>query len=366
MKKVILIAMFIISLAFFAFTDDKKPPTHGDDIDAKTLAAAKRGLQYLAQKQNPDGSWNCKIGYKLSEEYIGEDGEDVGITALAGMAFLASGEVPGRGKYGKVIDGALGFVLDCVREEDGYITKNGTRMYSHAFATMFLAEIYGMAPKEEIKEKLKRAVNAIVCSQNKEGGWRYQPIPADADLSVTVSTLQAVRAARNVGISVPKDTIERATQYVKKCAAFQTQNGSFLGFAYQPGEIYQTRFTFPLTACGIVSLCSAGEYGSKAVEDGVKDLERRMAGKIVPGEMMMPMPRWGDYHYFYGHYYGVQAMYQAGGQYWDNYFPSLRDEIVRNQLPDGSWQDEIGKNYATAMACLILQIPLEYLPIFQK
>ncbi len=70
-------------------------------------------------------------------------------------------------------------------------------MYSHAFATLFLAEIYGTTQRKDVKTKLKRAIQLLVSSQNREGGWRYQPIPVDADLSVTVSTLQALRKAQD-------------------------------------------------------------------------------------------------------------------------------------------------------------------------
>ena len=343
-----LVGMLIVSMAPQAESQGQKT-SKGKDVNAKAISAAERGLAFLATKQNANGSWTCKIGYKLGEDYMGEIGDDVGVTALGCMAFMAGGHTPSRGKYSKNVEKGLDFVLSCVRPEDGYITKNGTRMYSHAFATMFLAEIYGMTQREDIKGKLKQAVQLIVNSQNKEGGWRYQPIPADADLSVTVSTLQALRASRNCGISVPKNVIDKAVAYVKKAATPS-------GFAYQPSDVsYDTRYTFPLTACGLVSLYSAGEYDSKEIKWGLASLERRR------GETY-----WGSYHYFYGHYYGVQATYQAGGQYWQNYFPALRDEIVKNQEQDGGWSDTVGRNYATAMACIILQIPLDYLPIFQK
>jgi hypothetical protein len=59
-------------------------------------------------------------------------------------------------------------------------------------------------------------------------------------------------------------------------------------------------------------------------------------------------------------------MYLAGGDHWANYYPPVRDEILRNQRPDGSWLDDVGATYATAMACVVLQMPCEYLPIFQK
>ena len=40
--------------------------------------------------------------------------------------------------------------------------------------------------------------------------------------------------------------------------------------------------------------------------------------------------------------------------------------IIQTQRPDGNWQDDVGVTYATAMALIIVQVPNEYLPIFQK
>jgi hypothetical protein len=75
---------------------------------------------------------------------------------------------------------------------------------------------------------------------------------------------------------------------------------------------------------------------------------------------------WGKYHYFYGHYYACQAMYQYGGDAWRQYYSWLRSDILRRQRPDGMWADDVGITYATAMACLLLALPTEALPIFQK
>jgi hypothetical protein len=71
-------------------------------------------------------------------------------------------------------------------------------------------------------------------------------------------------------------------------------------------------------------------------------------------------------HYFYGHYYAVQAMWTAGGNYWKEWYPAIRDELLSRQNPDGSWLDQICSHYGTAMACIILQVPNNYLPILQK
>jgi hypothetical protein len=123
------------------------------------------------------------VGYKLYEDYFGEENESVDVTAISCMALVSAGNVPGRGKYGKnVAPGRRLAALEGPRRGRLHHPR-GSRMYSHAFATLFLAEIYGMTRQADIKPKLKRAVDLIVNSQNREGGWRYQPIPVDADLS---------------------------------------------------------------------------------------------------------------------------------------------------------------------------------------
>jgi hypothetical protein len=225
-------------------------------------------------------------------------------------------------------------------------------MYSHAFATLFLAEIYGMTRHPEIKTELKQAVDLLVNSQNREGGWRYQPIPVDADLSVTVSTLQALRAARNVGISVPLETIRRASAFVQRCA---TRRG---GFSYQSVNEYgmnDTRVSYALTACGVVSMFSAGQYDSVEVRAALRMLPMYRS-TVIPGKL----------HYYYGHYYAAQAMYMAGGEYWATYYPAVKSEILKMQMADGHWEDDVGRTYATSMALIVLQMPCECLPIFQK
>jgi hypothetical protein len=331
----------------------ERPQVNRSDFTPAAREAVDRGLAWLASRQNPNGSWTNRVGYKLYEDYFGEEHDSIDVTAIAGMAFVSAGHVPGRGKYGKNVALGVQWLLTKVRDEDGYITHAGSRMYSHAFATLFLAEIYGMTRQADIKAKLKRAVDLIVNSQNREGGWRYQPIPVDADLSVTVSTVQALRAARNVGIAVPLETIQRAMRYVMRCAVPRR------GFSYQAATydngMNDTRVSFALTACGLVAMYSAGMYDSREVREGIRVLPN-YKHSLIPGKL----------HYYYGHYYASQAMYLAGGDAWAAYYPGVRDEILGRQEPDGHWSDDVGKTYATAMACVVLQMPCEYLPIFQK
>jgi Squalene-hopene cyclase C-terminal domain len=231
-------------------------------------------------------------------------------------------------------------------------------MYGHGFGTLFLAEVAGMVQDKALREQtnacLRRAVKLIIDSQNKEGGWRYVPDGREADISVTICQIMALRAARNAGVEVPKKKFDFCVEYVKSC---QDRRGGWFRYMLQGGAPGPQQ-AFARTAAGVVALYSAGIYDGENVEAGLQFLMRNKPGT---GVGFKP-----DIHYFYGHYYAVQAMYTAGGTYWSEWYPAIRDELLANQRSDGNWPDQICTHYGTAMACLILQIPNNYLPILQK
>ena len=327
-------------------TEDGPAPA---GFDERTREAVNRGLAYLSRRQNPNGSWYARVGYSFQGVLYGEDAESVYGTALACMAFVSAGSVPGRGKYGGQVARGMHWLLTKVRE-DGYVTHAGSRMYDHAIATLFLAEMVGMTRREDIKRAVRRAVFLLVHSQNWEGGWRHQPIPVDADLSVSALAIQALRAARNVGIAVPKETVDHALRYVSGCS-------TGWGFTYQPsyGWGRRGRETFAMTAGGIVSMRNLGRHDTPEVRTALRALSDHLSSD-PPGRN----------HYFYAHYFASQAAHAAGGDAWKSYYPRVRDEILEMQHPDGHWEDEVGLNYATSMACIVLQAPCERLSLFQK
>ncbi|MBI1349107.1 prenyltransferase [bacterium] len=312
-------------------------------ITPETQKAIDQGLAYLAARQHPDGSFGSGSMYR----------RNVAVTSLCGMAFLSAGHTPRRGKYGQNVEQTVAFILESA-EPSGYIIRPDSAahgpMYGHGFATLFLAEAYGMTQDDKARVALKAAVELIINSQNKEGGWRYDPDGRDADISVTVCQIMALRAARNCGIAVPKATVDQCVGYVLQC---QNADG---GFKYQIPQ--QPKSAFPRSAAGVVALYCAGIYEGRDLERGIDYLER----SVPEGDLLRYEP-----HYFYGHYYAVQAMWHTGGHHWDSWYPAIRDELISRQLPDGSWPDSlVNAEYGTAMACLILQMPNNYLPIFQR
>lgn len=305
-----------------------------------TRDAVDRGLAFLASRQNEDGSFG-----------VGAYRNNVAICGLAGMAFLAKGSTPGRGPYGQHVANCLQFVLNHAQDSGfinaGVMNTHGP-MYGHGFATLFLSEVYGMSPDSQVREVLVKAVKLIVSTQNAEGGWRYQPQRRDADISVTICQVMALRAARNAGLYVPNEAIDRCTDYIKRS---QNADGGFMYMA-AGGES-----AFPRSAAGVVALYSAGIYEGDEVHKGLDYLRKNKPRTDAFGAAT---------HYFYGHYYAVQAMWHAGGDYWQQWYPSIHDELLAKQQQNGSWKDMVCAEYATAMACLILQMPNNYLPIFQR
>jgi hypothetical protein len=356
--------------ALDALSDEGMPDVsqaHGM-ITPPAQEAIDRGLAYLAGAQRGDGSFG-------TNQHMGS----VAVTSLCGLAFMAGGHQPGRGRYGRQVLRALQYVLE--QEQATYMGvptpgflcnpralqgQHGP-MYGHGFGTLFLAEAYGMVHGRDLRERLRgtlgRAVQLIINTQNFEGGWRYRPIRGEADLSVTICQIMALRAARNAGFSVPRSVADRCTQYVKDCQDFHNGGGAFR-YMRQGG-----RTSFALTGAGVVALYSAGVYKGPAVERGLDYLMRNCKpGQQARGGGGFFMEH--DQHYYYGHYYAAQAMWTAGGRFWREWYPAIREELLHHanyNRTQGFWYDGLTcQHYCTAMALIVLQIPNNYLPILQR
>jgi prenyltransferase beta subunit len=321
----------------------------GDEITPEQQKAVERALAWLAAHQNPDGSFR------------GRGGKHAGITALAAISMMEAGNLPNRGKYGENVARALHYVLSCC-QESGLICGEDAMspMYGHGFATLFLGEVYGMTGDDSVKEKLQKAISLIERSQStqpgNEGGWRYQPVPFDADISVTICQVMALRAARDAGIYIEPSVMDKAIKYVREC---QNPDG---GFSYMARMGGGAGSGFGRSAAGVASLYYAGIFQGNELDRGLKFLKQYQPGRARGGNPeMVDM----EGQYFYGNYYSVQAMFLAGGDYWKDWYPGIRDQLIARQNKNtGNWSGEETDDYCTSMALIILQMPNRYLPVF--
>lgn len=365
--KSLLVAILLFMLCALA--------TGQDNVEPKSSNAPTPSL---FQKDEVDIAADKAIAYLLSQQKengaIFDKGHDTTMTSLAIMAMASVGIQPADpGAEGQAMQRALGFVLQDDRQDDkGYFgSKDGSRMYGHGIITLMLTEMLGMSTSAEQDELLhdhcQKAIDLILSAQKEkkstdaQGGWRYGPDARDADLSVSVWQLMALRSAKNDGLQVPASAIHDAVNYLKRSYSSPLDRNGLPtdkagGFCYEPGRRHAT---FTMTAAGLLAMQVCGEYESPLVA-GAADW------------LLEHPPKWKERFCMYGTYYYAQGMYQRGGEHAITARQLVQDMLLEKQGTDGSWQAENGEErnagnvYATAMAVLSLSVKYHYLPIYQK
>lgn len=324
-------------------TEQERRFSTADQAPELTEAAEKaidRGLQFLLANQNADGSWSSSNG-----DYA------IAGTSLGLMAFMVQGQFPGLGQHGEALDRAKDYLLK--RSQESPSGAMGVKMYEIGLFTIAMSELWGMTkdPKDnqEIQVALERSVQVILRSQGPLGGWRYAPRPdAGQDTSVTAMVFVSLASAREAGVLVPNETIKRVTNYLRD-QAWDERTG---GFGYQ-GKGY----TMACTAGGVYAAQLAGNRDTEWVEAALNALENdpKMFSRKENG------------HFYYSHYYAMQAMVQAGDDRYANWYPKIRDSLISLQQTNGSWQEkEDDYPHKTPMAIIILGTPHRYIPVYQR
>jgi hypothetical protein len=345
-------------------------PLRADEIPQEYQKSIAKGLDWLAKAQLRDGHWEAAGG-----------AYPVAMTALSGIALLMEGSTLRTGKYAENVRRTADWLMS-VSQRNGVISplNNMGRgyMHDHGYALLFLACIYGEEDDVNTRRKLEgiltRAVDFTGKAQSSRGGWTYVSCAEGGDGdegSVTVTQLQALRAAKNAGIVVPKSIMDKAMKYLENST---TPDG---GVVYSLGMGRAVGGGRPaLTAAAIACGFSAGQYDSPLVKKWFHFCQTN-----IP---IASATRFG--HDEYTNYYYAQALYMLGdGGYvklfpqsreserltWSKYRKSMFDNLIKLQSSDGSWSGSgswghIGPVYSSSMALTIMQLDKATLPIFQR
>jgi len=331
---------------------DAPSPKLPEEMDEKIVAAIDRGLQYLAKVQQPDGSfpetWDAR-SYPAT------------MTSFAGLAFMAAGSTPEEGPYADHVRKAMIYLLELGEKHPEGLIAGPQEMrstYGHGYAMMFLAQCYGVEQNEDYERRLKKlldkAINLVARGQSPKGGWLYSPTGGGDEGSTTACVLQGLRACRNVGLKVSKETIDNAVGYLRF-----TQNPDG-GIAYSAAHRGGSRPA--LAAAALTCFYSAGIYDREAGGDSPESVMVDKLWRYLRVATKNPDAVGG--FYFYHHFYLAQAYYQRGGEKWERYYKQISGDLLKMQSSNGTWPgDDVGTTYGTAIACFILQLPYGYLPI---
>lgn len=335
-------------LAGAALAAVPEEPSAQRDLPPEAVRSIRAGIAWLVHTQNPDGSW-------LSDGQTGR--YPTALTALAGLALLSEGNTCYSGPHAPNVRRAVEFLLQQADPQTGLIGgyEGGRPMFGHGLAMLFLAQVYGTEGQQELHRRIGAALTGAISltarSQSALGGWYYTPTSTEDEGAVTVTQMQGLRACANAGLAVPAETVERALGYIRRAA---NADG---GIAYKAGQPGESR---PGVTCAALAvLYAAGIYQGDLVA-GALDYARRNVSTRAPS-------RAGGGHFFYTHLYFSQVMYFRGGAEWRDYFSGLSAWLMEAQSEDGSWNgDYIGTAYGTSVALLILQLPLNNVPMFQR
>lgn len=331
---------------------------HGGAVPHEVREIYDRGLQYLATSQGANGAWTQG------------NMQGPAITGLCLMTFLASGEDPNFGPYSGHVRAALRNIIASQDSTSGCIGSGS--MYEHGFAMLTLAEAYGavddhslwsdapgvravaapragMGANRSVGQALELAVRCALASQkqNQFGGWRYSPNAQDADTSVSGAVLVGLLAARNAGIEVPDQAIDRALAYYRQSTGPDGSVGYSGGMAGGPGDSL-ARSSIATLVYSVARRKDLKEY--KATIDYLR--HERGQGRNHNDE--------------YTFYYQAQALYQGDPDAWEKWNKGQIRRLKESQQADGSFASQMGPAYGTSMSLLVLAVNYRFLPIYER
>jgi len=308
-----------------------------------------RGLDWIASTQSRLGHWSANEGrYPTS------------MTALAGVALLAEGSTTTQGRYARNIRLAVDYLLSHSRPNGliGDPLKDDRYTYGHGYSMLFLSQVLGeeedASRRKELVEALTKAVIFTGEAQTAAGGWGYVSAKDGNDFdegSTTITQVQGLRGCRNAGIPVPKEIIDKAVNYIRRC----TMGDGGVQYSSKGGGGRPA-----ITAAAIACLFNAGDYDDEYVPKLQKYCEQNL-GDIT---------NQGFGHWHYAHYYYAQVRYRQGGKEWESYRDKVYARLVTEATPSGKYvfwsQGYIGPLYTTAINLTILQLEKGCLPIYQR
>jgi hypothetical protein len=335
-------------------------PVHQEMVD--------RGLAWLAKQQYGDGHWETPAGQFATA-----------MTGIAGTTLLMEGSTIRTGKYQENIRRAVDYLMR-MTQPNGLIGEVNAPnqglgyLYGHGFSVLFLSQIYGEEEDEERRRKLNdiltRAVLFTASAQTSRGGWGYVSAKDGRDFdegSVTVTQVQALRAARNAGIVVPRKTIDMTQEYLRKCT---TERGGLI-YSLSSGRGPERP---TITVAAIASMFSTGEYNSPLSKRWIQFVQPKIPTDAAGSNQFG--------HSEYTHYYYGQVIYTLGENGYAKLFPRSKPEdrltwskykksffefLRRKQNKDGSWTGvPIGQVYTTCCYLTIMQLDRGVLPIYQR
>jgi squalene cyclase len=348
-----------------------------------------RGLEFLFENQNKDGSWSHS-GYRggillYVPAPTGHQSFKAGCTALCVLALLEVGDfkekrtVEALARAQTWLERKLP-LLRRQKPEPGYGRFSSQyNVWGHGYGLQALAALMvyhkdNAGQKEKLLKLMQQQIFFLKRMQFVRGGWSYldfsaiTPHPTDDPTPFTTATvLVALKKAREQGAEVPEKMIQRAIRSILK------QRNPDSTYKYSYGHRPTSAINHLGASLGRSQVCNYALkiWGQEVIteevlntwlnnlaeQNGWLDVGRK---KTIPHESFLHI---SGYFYYYGHYYGALCLEEVSKKDREKLKAPLANHILRLQERDGSWWDYpcygYHQYYGTAMALMTLK---RYLP----
>jgi hypothetical protein len=355
-----------------------------------TEDALKRALHWLADHQAADGSWSsdafaaqCGKRGKTACDGAGIEGHDLGVTALALLAFLADGNTTRQGVYAGTVARGVGWLLrwqrsgiflyqrrssDAPADSQERRFRNSTT-YDHALATSVVCEAAQFSGHPLLAKAAQAAIDALQSAQNPSSGWRYAVPPnGESDTSVTAWAMQALKAGERAGLKVDPAALAGGLEWIDLVTEAETGRtgynslGSISSRTVESEKIYPADAHEAMTGAGLFIRLLCGQTAA------TNPILAKNADLIFTH-----LPEWdssGARNDCYAWYYESYALFHFADAKWDKWNQALKSMLLTSQRQDGdaagswdphdAWGFVGGRVYETAMMSLCLEVYYRY------
>ncbi len=363
----------------FDFSHEPTLPQIEPASTGSIQSAIDRGIQFLIEDQNENGSWGSATRTKGLNIYAPVPGAHHAFrAATTSLCISALIEVNSPLPEATVaLDRAEQWLLehlDSLRRASGDAIYN---VWGHGYSIQALVRMHGRhAADAELQTRIVQLIQLqfemLKRYESVDGGWGYydfryqanQPT-SDSISFVNGAILVALAEAKSIGVEPPQRMVDRAIAALvrQRKPDFSYLYGEYL--QYSPmREINRPGGSLGRTQC---CNCALRAWGDTKITDNVVknwlyrlyvrngwlDIGRK---RPVPHESWMQV---AGYFYYFGHYYAALSLEQLPEQDRGPYRPLLAKLMLDRQEKDGSWWDyplyDYHQPYGTAFAVMTLR-----------
>ncbi len=337
----------------------------------QTERAVRAALGWLASAQSRNGGWDAsKFGAGKEEIVLKQNrngagaNADTGITGLAILAFLGSGNTQLAGPYAREVANGLEYLRQHQRADGALYGKAQlfAQMYCHSMATFAVCEAYAITGDVRLEPMARAAVRYGLSMQHPtDGGWRYRR-GHTGDTSQLGWQLMALKSAQLAGIEIPQVTWTRIDRFLRR-----VRRGSAGGLAsYRPDGPPSRTMTAEALFCRHLLRSSEANPFGQTLTDQASIFEALDS----ISEKLPSTSRRNLYYWYYANlalHYGQNQSDEAEAA-WQDWNHALTTTLLATQTDNGSWSETTvwggygGRVYTTALSAMCLEVYYRYSP----